>query len=261
MDLEREYLLQNYARYPLVLHRGEGPRVWDVNGKQYLDFISGIGVNALGHDHPRITRVIRGTGAPVDPLVQSLLPRVPGTAGAAHRQDQRPAAFVLLQQRNRSHGRRAQDGPRPRTQAQRGQVRDHFARQFLSRPHHGRALDHRAAEVPQGFRAADPGRSLRHRRTISANSKRPSASVPPASSSSGFRAKAASSRSASSTPRAPANWPTATTPCWCSTRSSAASDAPARTSAISLPTRSSAGRDGGGQAAGLRSAARRHHRQ
>jgi predicted acetylornithine/succinylornithine family transaminase len=59
MDLEREYLLQNYARYPLVLHRGEGARVWDVNGKEYLDFISGIGVNALGHDHPRITRVIQ----------------------------------------------------------------------------------------------------------------------------------------------------------------------------------------------------------
>lgn len=59
MDLERDYVLQNYARYPLVLHRGEGPRVWDVNGKEYLDFISGIGVNALGHDHPRIIRVIQ----------------------------------------------------------------------------------------------------------------------------------------------------------------------------------------------------------
>src|SRR5690242_279895 len=59
MDLEREYVLQNYARYPLVLHRGEGARVWDLNGKQYLDFISGIGVNALGHDHPRIVRVIQ----------------------------------------------------------------------------------------------------------------------------------------------------------------------------------------------------------
>jgi acetylornithine/N-succinyldiaminopimelate aminotransferase len=58
MDLEREYVLQNYARYPLVLHRGEGPRVFDIEGKQYLDFISGIGVNALGHNHPRIMRVI-----------------------------------------------------------------------------------------------------------------------------------------------------------------------------------------------------------
>jgi acetylornithine/N-succinyldiaminopimelate aminotransferase len=59
IDLERDYLLQNYARYPIVLSRGKGPYVWDTNGKKYLDFISGIGVNALGHAHPRITKVIR----------------------------------------------------------------------------------------------------------------------------------------------------------------------------------------------------------
>ena len=59
MDLEREYLLQNYARYPLVLQRGKGPWVFDQSGKKYLDFISGIGVNALGHAHPRIVKVIK----------------------------------------------------------------------------------------------------------------------------------------------------------------------------------------------------------
>jgi acetylornithine/succinyldiaminopimelate/putrescine aminotransferase len=59
MDLEREFLLQNYARYPLVLDRGEGCYVYDVDGKRYLDFIAGIGVNALGHAHPRIVEVIR----------------------------------------------------------------------------------------------------------------------------------------------------------------------------------------------------------
>ena len=59
MDLEREYLLQNYSRYPLVLERGEGCYVDDVDGNRYLDFIAGIGVNALGHAHPRITKVIR----------------------------------------------------------------------------------------------------------------------------------------------------------------------------------------------------------
>ncbi len=58
MDLEHEYLLQNYARYPLVLERGEGPWIWDVDGNRYLDFIAGIGVNALGHAHPRILKVI-----------------------------------------------------------------------------------------------------------------------------------------------------------------------------------------------------------
>jgi predicted acetylornithine/succinylornithine family transaminase len=59
MDLERNYLLQNYSRYPIVLRQGKGVWLTDVNGKRYLDLISGIGVNALGHAHPRITRVIR----------------------------------------------------------------------------------------------------------------------------------------------------------------------------------------------------------
>src|SRR5216684_5584914 len=59
MDLEREYLLQNYARYPLVLARGKGSYVYDLAGKRYLDLITGIGVNALGHAHPRLVKVIR----------------------------------------------------------------------------------------------------------------------------------------------------------------------------------------------------------
>src|SRR5437763_17164635 len=59
MDLEKEYLLQNYARYPLVLARGKGSYVYDLSGKRYLDFITGIGVNALGHAHPRLVKVIR----------------------------------------------------------------------------------------------------------------------------------------------------------------------------------------------------------
>ena len=59
MGLEREYLLQNYARYPVVLERGKGPYVWDTSGKKYLDFITGIGVNALGYAHPRMMKVIK----------------------------------------------------------------------------------------------------------------------------------------------------------------------------------------------------------
>ena len=59
MDLESQYLLQNYARYPIVLHRGRGCLLFDVQGKRYLDLISGIGVNALGHAHPRIMRVLK----------------------------------------------------------------------------------------------------------------------------------------------------------------------------------------------------------
>ena len=59
MDLERQYLLQNYTRYPLVIARGKGCYVYDTAGRRYLDFLSGIGVNALGHAHPRIVKVIR----------------------------------------------------------------------------------------------------------------------------------------------------------------------------------------------------------
>ena len=58
-DLESVYLLQNYARYPVVLDRGKGCWLYDVNGRKYLDLISGIGVNALGHAHPRIVKVIK----------------------------------------------------------------------------------------------------------------------------------------------------------------------------------------------------------
>ena len=57
--LESEYLLQNYARYPLVLHRGRACYVYDTSGRRYLDFITGIGVNALGHAHPRLVKIIR----------------------------------------------------------------------------------------------------------------------------------------------------------------------------------------------------------
>jgi acetylornithine/N-succinyldiaminopimelate aminotransferase len=59
VDLENQFLLQNYARYPLVLHRGKGCYVYDASGKRYLDLIAGIGVNALGYAHPRLTKVIR----------------------------------------------------------------------------------------------------------------------------------------------------------------------------------------------------------
>lgn len=59
IDLEKAFLLQNYARYPLLLARGKGCYVYDAEGRRYLDFITGIGVNALGHAHPRIVKVIR----------------------------------------------------------------------------------------------------------------------------------------------------------------------------------------------------------
>ncbi|HYA17521.1 MAG TPA: aspartate aminotransferase family protein [Bryobacteraceae bacterium] len=63
IELEKQYLLQNYGRHQIVLSRGDGPYMWDTNGKRYLDFIAGIGVNALGQNHPRIVRVIQEQAA------------------------------------------------------------------------------------------------------------------------------------------------------------------------------------------------------
>lgn len=58
-QLESNYLLQNYGRYPLALDRGKGVYLYDVDGNKYLDLLSGIGVNSLGHNHPRISKIIK----------------------------------------------------------------------------------------------------------------------------------------------------------------------------------------------------------
>jgi len=62
---ERNFLLPTYNRYPLVLDRGKGVFLYDLEGKKYLDFVAGLGVNALGHAHPRIVKAIREQAAKV----------------------------------------------------------------------------------------------------------------------------------------------------------------------------------------------------
>jgi acetylornithine/N-succinyldiaminopimelate aminotransferase len=57
--LESKLLLPTYERQPILFVRGRGVHLWDSSGKRYLDFLSGIGVNALGHAHPAIQAVIR----------------------------------------------------------------------------------------------------------------------------------------------------------------------------------------------------------
>ncbi len=59
MALSEEYVAHTYARYPVVLVRGKGTRVWDHEGKEYLDFVSGLAVCNLGHCHPRVLKTIQ----------------------------------------------------------------------------------------------------------------------------------------------------------------------------------------------------------
>ncbi len=53
------YIMHTYDRYPLLLVKGEGTRVWDSEGREYIDFLSGIAVCNLGHCHPKILEAIR----------------------------------------------------------------------------------------------------------------------------------------------------------------------------------------------------------
>lgn len=54
----QRHMTPNYAPPPFVAHRGRGSILWDLDGREYLDFTSGIGVNALGHAHPEVQRAI-----------------------------------------------------------------------------------------------------------------------------------------------------------------------------------------------------------
>src|SRR3989449_3055679 len=62
LDAE-QFLLPTYKRQPVVMTHGRGAYVFDSTGKKYLDFLGGIAVNALGHAHPRIVKVIRREAA------------------------------------------------------------------------------------------------------------------------------------------------------------------------------------------------------
>lgn len=55
----QKYVMNTYGRLPIVIDRGEGCYVWDLDGKRYLDLVAGIAVNSLGHAHPAVVRAIQ----------------------------------------------------------------------------------------------------------------------------------------------------------------------------------------------------------
>jgi acetylornithine/N-succinyldiaminopimelate aminotransferase len=58
-ELERSSMIASYARMPVEFVRGEGARLWDAEGNEYLDFLCGISVTSLGHCHPRVVAAVR----------------------------------------------------------------------------------------------------------------------------------------------------------------------------------------------------------
>ena len=59
IDRGEACITRTYGRYPLVAVRGEGTRLWDVDGKCYLDFLAGVAVNNIGHCHPKVVAALK----------------------------------------------------------------------------------------------------------------------------------------------------------------------------------------------------------
>ncbi len=59
IKLTNKYVAQTYGRFPIVLTKGKGTKVWDRSGNQYIDFVAGLAVDNLGHCHPEIVKAIR----------------------------------------------------------------------------------------------------------------------------------------------------------------------------------------------------------
>lgn len=59
MMLSEKFVAHTYARFPIVLVKGKGARVWDADGKEYLDFVAGLAVCNLGHCHPKVVKAIQ----------------------------------------------------------------------------------------------------------------------------------------------------------------------------------------------------------
>ena len=148
LEWSNKYLFQNYGRAPLCLIRGEGARVWDTDGKEYLDFVGGIAVDALGHSHPKIVGAIREQATAL--LQVSNLYQIPSQIHLAkllvRPLVRRPR--VLLQLRH--GGERGRDQARP-------EVREGDARHRRGRHHHD------AGRLPR----PDARRALAPRRTRS----------------------------------------------------------------------------------------------
>jgi acetylornithine/N-succinyldiaminopimelate aminotransferase len=59
MALANENIMNTYKRFPIVLVKGAGAKVWDINGREYLDFVAGIAVCSLGHSHPQVIAAVK----------------------------------------------------------------------------------------------------------------------------------------------------------------------------------------------------------
>lgn len=78
LQRDSNHMLPVYARYPVVMDHGEGVYLWDTSGNRYLDLMAGLGVNALGHAHPRMVSAVADQASKLVHLSPQYASRYPG---------------------------------------------------------------------------------------------------------------------------------------------------------------------------------------
>jgi acetylornithine/succinyldiaminopimelate/putrescine aminotransferase len=81
LERDGDHLLPVYARYPVVMERGQGVYLFDSSGNRYLDLMAGLGVNALGHAHPRMVAAMADQATKIVHLSPQYANRYPGELG------------------------------------------------------------------------------------------------------------------------------------------------------------------------------------
>ena len=170
--LDAEHVMQTYGRQPVAFVRGEGVRLWDSEGKEYLDFLGGLAVTSLGHAHPAVADALADQARTllhvsnlyyneVQPQVAARLDALLGGDGrvffANSGAEANECAIKLARRYGQAHG---------------GPERFHVISgvRVVPRPHAHHARRHRpaaeAGSVPAVARRIPPGR-VRRRRTRS----------------------------------------------------------------------------------------------
>ena len=103
---EEQLLCRSYSRYPLAVVRGKGARLWDVDGKEYIDLLAGIAVTALGHCNDEICAALEQQARNGQPI--SLM----DLAAAAHREEREKKKSVMEQLKSQPKAEHKKTAPK-----------------------------------------------------------------------------------------------------------------------------------------------------